>query len=39
VEIIFTADRLNGGALYEDLSMLTYTREMETVRGWLTRAV
>jgi hypothetical protein len=39
VEVIFTADKLNGGALYEDLSMLTYTREMATVEGWLTKAI
>jgi hypothetical protein len=39
VELFFTADKLNGGALYEDLSMLTYSREMETVQAWLTRAV
>jgi hypothetical protein len=39
VEVIFTADKLNGGALYEDLNLLTYTREMDTIQGWLTRAV
>jgi hypothetical protein len=39
VELFFTADNLNGGALYEDLSMLTYSREIETVQAWLTRAV
>lgn len=38
VEVLFTEDKLNGGALFEDLSLLTYTREMETIQAWLTRA-
>jgi hypothetical protein len=39
VEVIFTADKLNGAGLYEDLNLLTYTREMTTIQAWLTRAV
>jgi hypothetical protein len=39
VEVFFTEDNLNGGALYEDLKLLTYSREMATIQGWLTRAV
>jgi hypothetical protein len=39
VEVLFTADKLNGGTLYEDLHLLTHTREKATVEGWLTRAV
>ncbi len=38
VEVIFTEDKLNGGTLYEDLSMLTYTRDKATIESWLTRA-
>ena len=39
MEVLFTADKLNGGTLYEDLSMLTHTREKATVESWLTRAL
>jgi hypothetical protein len=39
VEVHFTEDKLNGGALYEDLSLLTYSREMVTIEKWLTRAL
>ena len=39
VEVFFTADALNGGTLYEDLSLLTHTREKATVESWLTRAL
>jgi hypothetical protein len=39
VEVHFTVDKLNGGALYEDLSLLTYSRERETIEKWLTRAL
>lgn len=39
VELLFTADTLNGGSLYEDLHLLTYTRDMSTIESWLTRAV
>ncbi|HZQ31093.1 MAG TPA: hypothetical protein VFB19_05100 [Mycobacterium sp.] len=39
IELRFTEDTLNGGALFEDLSMLTYTRDMATIQGWLTKAV
>ncbi len=38
VEVLFTEDKLTGGALYEDLHLLTHTRDMVTVQGWLTRA-
>ena len=38
VEVLFTADKLNGGTLYEDLHLLTHTREKATIEGWLTRA-
>jgi len=38
VEVIFTEDKLAGGTLYEDLHMLTHTRDRPTVEGWLTRA-
>lgn len=39
VEVFFTADKLNGGSLYEDLHLLTHTREKAKVESWLTRAV
>ncbi|HEY7050981.1 MAG TPA: hypothetical protein VH496_02445 [Mycobacterium sp.] len=39
VEVFFTEDKLNGGTLYEDLHLLTHTREIATVQGWLTRAL
>jgi hypothetical protein len=35
VEVIFTEDRLAGGTLFEDLRLLTHTREVATVEGWL----
>ncbi len=38
VEVFFTEDKLTGGTLYEDLSMLTHTRDRSTVEDWLTRA-
>lgn len=39
VEVLFTADKLNGGTLYEALRMLTHTRDTATVERWLTRAL
>ncbi|HEX9176879.1 hypothetical protein [Mycobacterium sp.] len=39
VEVLFTEDKLNGGSLYEDLRMMTYTRDKATIESWLTRAV
>lgn len=39
VEVIFTEDKLAGGSLYEDLHMLTHTRDRSTVEGWLTKAL
>ena len=39
VEVLFTADKLNGGTLYEDLHLRTHSREKATVEGWLTRAL
>jgi hypothetical protein len=39
IELLFTAGKLNGGTLYEDLHLLTYTRNMSTIKSWLTRAV
>lgn len=39
VEVLFTAEQLNGGTLYEDLHLLTHTRDKETVEGWLTKAL
>ena len=39
VEVFFTADKLNGGTLYEDLHLRTYTRERSTIEDWLTRAL
>ena len=39
VEVLFTEDNLNGGSLYEDLRMMTYTRDKATIESWLTRAV
>jgi hypothetical protein len=38
VEVFFTEDKLTGSTLYEDLYMLTHTRDRSTVEGWLTRA-
>jgi hypothetical protein len=37
--VLFTGDKLNGGSLYEDLSLLTHTRDMSMVQSWLTRAL
>lgn len=37
VEVIFTEGKLSGGTLFEYLKMLTHTREMTTVQGWLAR--
>jgi hypothetical protein len=39
VEVLFTEDKLNGGGLYEDLSLLTYTRDKATIESWLNRAL
>lgn len=39
VEVVFTEDTLNGGSLSEDLRMMTYTRDRETIEGWLTKAL
>lgn len=39
VEVLFTGEKLNGGTLYEDLVLLTHTREVSTVESWLSRAV
>jgi hypothetical protein len=39
IEVLFTEDKLAGGALFEDLHLLTYSREMATIQGWLTKAV
>ena len=39
VEVLFAEDNLNGGSLYEDLRMMTYTRDKATIESWLTRAV
>jgi hypothetical protein len=39
VEVLFTEDKLAGGGLYEDLKLLTYSRDMDTIHGWLTKAV
>jgi hypothetical protein len=39
VEVLFTADKLNGGTLYEDLHLRTHTRDKTIVENWLTRAL
>lgn len=39
VEVLFTADKLSGGTLYEDLHLLTHTRDRATVESWLTKAL
>ena len=39
VEVLFTEDKLAGGTLYEDMHLLTHTREMATVEVWLNRAL
>jgi hypothetical protein len=39
VEVFFTADKLNGGTLFEDLHLLTHTRDMAKVEAWLTKAL
>jgi hypothetical protein len=38
VEVLFTADKLSGGTLYEDLHLRTHTRDKATVENWLSRA-
>ena len=38
IEVMFTEDKLTGGSLYEDLKLLTHTRDRSTVEDWLTRA-
>jgi hypothetical protein len=38
VEVLFTADMLNGGTLYEHQHLRTHTRDKATVEGWLFRA-
>jgi hypothetical protein len=38
VELLFTGDKLNGGTLYEDLQLLTHTRDRSMVERWLTKA-
>jgi hypothetical protein len=39
VELLFAADKLNGGTLYDDVHLLTYTRDMAKIEGWLTKAL
>jgi hypothetical protein len=39
VEVLFTEDKLTGGSLYEDLHLLTHSRDKATVEGWLTKAI
>jgi len=39
VEVLFTEDNLTGGSLYEDLHLLTHSRDKATVEGWLTKAM
>jgi len=39
VEVLFTEDKLTGGSLYEELHLLTHTRDRPTVEGWLTKAL
>lgn len=39
VELLFTADKLNGGTLYDDVHLLTHTRDRATIESWLTRAL
>ena len=39
VEVLFTADKLNGGTLYDDVHLLTYSRDKAKVEGWLTKAL
>jgi hypothetical protein len=36
--VVFTADKLNGGTLHDQLHLRTHTRERATVESWLTRA-
>ncbi|MDT5008820.1 MAG: hypothetical protein QOH57_437 [Mycobacterium sp.] len=38
LEVLFTEDTLNGGTLFEDLHLLTYTRDISTIQSWMTRA-
>ena len=37
--MLFAADKLNGGTLYDDVHLLTYTRDLAKVEGWLTKAL
>jgi hypothetical protein len=39
VEVLFTADELSGGTLYDDVHLLTYSRDKAKVEGWLTKAL
>jgi len=39
VEVLFTADKLNGGALYDDVHLSAYSRDKAKVEGWLTKAL
>ena len=35
VEVFFTLNALQGGTLYEDLILVTHTRELAKVKSWL----
>ena len=35
VEAFFTSDTMQGGTLYEDLVLVTHTRDVAKVKGWL----
>jgi hypothetical protein len=37
VEVIFTDAKLIGATLFEDLHLLTHSRDIPTVQSWLTR--
>ena len=37
VEVFFTLDTMKGGSLYEDLHLVTYTKDLATVKSWLRR--
>jgi hypothetical protein len=37
VEVFFTSGAMKGGSLYENLQLVTYTRDLTTVKGWLRR--
>lgn len=39
VEVLFTAGKLTGGTLYDDVHLLTHTRDKAKVEGWLTKAL